>query len=280
MDKIIQKLAKIEKSPGDYTGPDGLLYCGKCRTPKQKLQSFPTEGGGTREIAVKIACACRQKADEEKRAQEELEQFRLRMSAFREDGISCPNGLRYHFAEDDRQQMKISDACRRYAERWEEMLGENIGILFYGSIGTGKSFYASCVGNALLDKMVPVVSTNFPRLLNLLQGTQEKQKLLDRLSVYKLLIIDDLGVERDSSFAAEQVFNVIDARASSKLPLIVTTNMTLEELEHPASMQYARIYDRVLELCPVRFKMTGNSRRIENAERRKETARRLLLDQS
>lgn len=278
MDKIIQKLAKVEKAPGDYTGEDGLLYCGKCRTPKQKRQSFPTENGGTMEIAVGIACKCQREADEEKRAQDELEQFKLRMSASREDGISCPSGLRYHFAEDDLQQPKVSGACRQYVERWEEMRAENIGLLFYGNVGAGKTFLASCIGNALMDKMVPVVSTNFPRLLNLLQGTQEKQRLLDRLSVYKLLIIDDLGVERDSTFAAEQVFNVIDARASSKLPLIVTTNLTLEELEHPASMQYARIYDRVLEMCPVRFKMTGQSRRIENAERRKETARKLLLE--
>lgn len=278
MDKIIQKLARVEKLSGDYTGPDGLLYCGKCGTPKQKLQSFPTEDGGAREIAVGIPCKCQREADGEKRAQDKLEQFKLRMTALREDGISCPNGLRYHFSEDDRQQPKVSDACRKYVERWEEMLAESIGILFYGSVGTGKTFFASCVGNALLDKMVPVVSTNFPRLLNLLQGSQEKQKLLDRLSIYKLLIIDDLGVERDSSFAAEQVFNVIDARDSSKLPLIVTTNLTLEELENPVSMQYARIYDRVMALCPVRFKMTGDSRRIENAERRKKIARNLLLN--
>lgn len=278
MDKLIEKLAKTERSAGDYTGPDGLLYCGKCRTPKQKLQSFPAEGGSIKEIAVRIPCRCQREAAEAARAQDELAQFKLHMASLWDDGISCPNGLRYHFAEDDRQQPKVSAACRRYTERWEEMRTENIGILFFGSIGTGKTFFASCIGNGLLAKLVPVAVTNFPRLLNLLQGSQEKQKLLDRLSVYKLLIIDDLGVERDSSFAAEQVFNVIDARASSKLPLIVTTNLTLEELEHPASMQYARIYDRILELCPVRFKMTGASRRVENAERRKETARKLLLE--
>ena len=107
MDKLIQKLAKTERADGDYTGPDGLLYCGKCGTPKQKLQSFPTEDGGAREIVVGISCKCRREADEEKRMQDELEQFKLRMTALREDGISCPNGLRYHFSDDDRQQPKV-----------------------------------------------------------------------------------------------------------------------------------------------------------------------------
>ena len=160
---------------------------------------------------------------------------------------------------------------------WEELKAENIGMLLYGSVGTGKTFLASCIGNGLLEKRVPVVSTNFPRLLNLLQETREKQKLLDRLSVYKLLILDDLGVERDSAYAAEQIFNIIDARGSSGLPVIVTTNLTLEELEHPTSMQYARIYDRVLEMCPIRIKLTGDSRRRGNAEKRKKIAQQILL---
>ena len=84
-------------------------------------------------------------------------------------------------------------------------------------------------------------------------------------------------MERDSAYAAEQIFNVIDARASSKLPVVVTTNLTMEELEHPASMQYARIYDRVLEMCPVRLKLIGASRRKGNAEARKQLAQRILL---
>ncbi|MGM9601131.1 MAG: ATP-binding protein, partial [Faecousia sp.] len=82
--------------------------------------------------------------------------------------------------------------------------------------------------------------------------------------------------ERDSSYAVEQVFNVIDARARSSLPLIVTTNMTLDELKNPPSMQYARIYDRVLELCPITLKMTGESRRAGNAEARRSKAREIL----
>ena len=168
-------------------------------------------------------------------------------------------------------------ACQRYVDYWEELKAENIGMLLYGSVGTGKTFLASCIGNGLLEKRVPVVSTNFPRLLNLLQETREKQKLLDRLSVYKLLILDDLGVERDSAYAAEQIFNIIDARGSSGLPVIVTTNLTLEELEHPTSMQYARIYDRVLEMCPIRIKLTGDSRRRGNAEKRKKIAQQILL---
>lgn len=274
---IVVKLMQAEKAPGDYAGADGLLYCGKCRTPKQVRLDYNPATGEKVETLAAIACKCQREAYEAAEQREKREQFKRHMDRCREDGISAPNGLNWTFEQDEPTQPKVSDTCRRYVERWEEVRAENIGVLLYGAVGAGKSFYASCIGNALLDKGVPAAATNFPRLLNLLQGTQEKQKLLDRLSKYKLLILDDLGVERDSAYGTEQIFNIIDARCSSKLPVVVTTNLTLEELEHPVSMQYARIYDRVLEMCPVRVRLTGESRRKGNAEARRELARRILL---
>ena len=274
---VLSGLMGTKAEPEDYVGDDGLLYCGKCHTPKQTRIGFNPASGEKAETVVRAVCQCQREADEAVARREVQERFKSDMARRREDGLSCPDGLRYTFAQDDRQQPKVSDACQRYVECWEEMKANNIGVLFYGSVGTGKSFLASCIGNGLLDRQVPVAATNFPRLLNLLQGTYEKQALLDRLSIYKLLIVDDLGVERDSAYAEEQIFNIIDARSSSELPMIVTTNLTLEELEHPTTMQYARIYDRVLEMCPIRLKLAGESRRKTNASEREQLARKLLL---
>ena len=274
---MISALMEAKEAPGDYVGEDGLLYCGKCCTPKQMRLHFNPAAGERRETVVRVACQCQREEDEAEERYRAQEQFRYSMARRREDGISCPDGLRFRFDQDDRKAPKVSDACKRYVERWEEMERNNIGILFYGSVGTGKSFLASCIGNGLLARRVTVAATNFPRLLNLLQGTYEKQTLLDRLSIYNLLIMDDLGVERDSAYAEEQIFNIIDARSSSGLPVIVTTNLTLEELEHPPSMQYARIYDRVLEMCPIRLKLAGESRRRNNATEREQLARKILL---
>ena len=79
-----------------------------------------------------------------------------------------------------------------------------------------------------------------------------------------LLILDDLGAERSTDYALEQVYNIVDSRYRAGLPVIYTTNLTLEELKNPADMRYARIYDRVLEKCfPVEFR--GVSRRKHGA---------------
>ncbi len=277
MQDVVQGLMETQDEPGDYICEDGLLYCGKCHTPKQACLPFDPATGEKVETIVRAACQCQREADKEAERRAVCERFRNDMARRREDGLSCPDGLRYTFDQDDRQQPKVSDACQRYVECWDEMRANNIGVLFYGSVGTGKSFLASCIGNGLIDRQVPVAATNFPRLLNLLQGTYEKQALLDRLSIYKLLIVDDLGVERDSAYAEEQIFNIIDSRSNSELPVIVTTNLTLEEMEHPTTMQYARIYDRVLAMCPIRLKLAGESRRKANASEREQLARKILL---
>ena len=277
MDSVISRLMETKAAPGDYTGEDGLLYCGKCRTPKQmRLGNNPFTGESDPTI-VPTPCQCKQEADQAADERDKQERFKLKMSQLNAGGITCPGSLRHTFADDDGQRREVTAACKRYVEHWDEMVRENVGILLYGSVGTGKTFYASCIANALLDRQVTAAATSFPRLLNLLQGTQDKQKLLDSLARYKLLILDDLGVERDSTFGMEQIFNVVDARYHAHLPIIVTTNLSMEELKNPSSMPYARIYDRVLEMCPVPLRLTGDSRRKQNAENRKQLAQKILL---
>ena len=90
-------------------------------------------------------------------------------------------------------------------------------------------------------------------------------------------IIDDLGVERSTEYAMEQMFSVIDARYRSGKPLIVTTNLKLDEIKHPPDLAHARIYDRILERCvPILF--AGKNFREENADGTKSTARKIITD--
>ena len=71
----------------------------------------------------------------------------------------------------------------------------------------------------------------------------------------------------------EQVFNVIDSRYRSGKPLIVTTNLTLDDLRNPEDTAHSRIYDRLLSMCvPVRF--TGDNFRQETAQRKMESMKK------
>lgn len=267
------------KEPGDYYDDEGFLCCGKCHTRKQTEVTTPAFGDHPeRKARFGVPCQCEEAEIEKRERERERKDFEQRMEALRRDGITDPAYLRYTFAQDDRRNPDVTDVCLRYVQNWKEMKAENIGILFYGDVGTGKSFLACAIANALLGRLVSVSVTNFPRLLNAIQGTfdEERQRRIDSLQRYSLLVIDDLGVERDTAFSVEQVYNVIDTRARSGKPVIITTNLSMKDLQNPPSLAYKRIYDRVLEMCPIRLKMVGESRRAGNANERRDLARRLL----
>lgn len=78
---------------------------------------------------------------------------------------------------------------------------------------------------------------------------EDRARFLSEVSRYELLVLDDFGAERNSEFADEIVFSVIDERYRAQKPLIVTTNLGLPDLKNPSSISKGRIYDRLLEIC-------------------------------
>lgn len=259
-------------SDDDYVNPDdGLLYCGKCKTRKQYLLEFPSVNGKPKEFhKVPVMCECRKKeAEEEKRREQERKDMELirelRSRSLMDDKFRDQTFEAFKTTQENTRALKLS---RRYADGFDEMVERNQGLLFWGDVGTGKTFSAACIANALLERRIPVVMTSFVKLLESVQTFKEdEEKLLSRLNRAKLLIIDDLGAERSTDFALEKVYNIIDSRYRARLPMILTTNLNLEEMKQVTDIRYSRIYDRIFEVCyPVKF--TGASFRKVEANRR------------
>ena len=258
----------------EYVGNNGLIYCSKCHTPRQKR----IEVAG-KVIEPRCMCACQTEDYVQREQERKHREFLDIVAKNRSIGLPDP-GLRKHTFENDLgynpKQMRMA---KRYVQHWEEMQKNSTGLLLWGDVGTGKSFIAGCIANALLDKGVPVIMTNFARLLNKLSDMYagDRTAYIDSFKRYPLMIIDDLGVERNSEFAREQVFSIIDSRYRSQLPMIVTTNLSLKKLKNPEDMARARIYDRVLERCmPIR--VNDQNIRDLNKEANIEQAKRILGD--
>lgn len=239
---------------------DGLIYCARCRTPRQCRVRW-----NGRWITPTVRCRCQQEAYEKQEAERERRDFLAQVSRLKANGLQDAHLYDYTFANDKGYNSEMQKA-HDYVAHWEEMKEKSLGLLLWGDVGTGKSFFAGCIANALLKQGIPVLMTNFSRILNTLTGmySDDRNRFIDSFNQYSLLIIDDLGIERNSEFALEQVFNIIDSRYRSKKPLIVTTNLTLDELKHPVDLAHARIYDRVLERC-VPLKISNQNIRALNA---------------
>ena len=275
MNKIenINFLSDTKPENGDYTGEDGLLYCGKCRKPKEAY--FPegkTLFGLDRHPAE---CDCQRAQRIERKAAEQQRRHLDTIEDLKRRGFSDTTMRDWTFENDNGQNPQTATA-RRYAQKWEAMKEKNMGLLFWGGVGTGKSYLAGCIANALMEQEIPVYMTNFAAILNDLAASFEgRNEYISRLCRYPLLVLDDFGMERDTAYGLEQVYSVIDSRYRSRKPLIVTTNLTLQEIQNPTDTAHARIYDRLLEMCaPVRF--TGGNFRKGMAQSKLEQLKKLI----
>lgn len=246
--------------------------CEKCGGPKLMNIEMPF---GDR--IVTIMCHCERVEYEAKQAELEAAEKAKQTDRLRMIAIPDESNRVSIFDKDDGSNKAISGVCRRYVENWAQMKADNIGIIFHGSVGTGKTFLASCIANALVDKGVSVLMTTFPRIINQLQATfKGRDEYLRDITGKSLLIIDDLGVERDTPYAMEQVFSVIDSRLRANLPLIITTNLSMTDMKSPPTMAFGRIYDRVLEMCSIPLKLDGQSKRVGNMNDKRDAARRIF----
>lgn len=245
----------IKAEQGDYI-IDGLLHCGKCHTPKQvRVELFD-------QIRTPM-CLC--KCETERRDREEKERKRVEFMAhvrrLRITGFPESDMQHWTFANDDRANEHVTNIACNYVDNFDEMRKAGKGLLFYGEVGTGKTYMSACIANALIDRGFPCLVTNFARLTNTISGMFDgKQQYIDSLNKFSLLVIDDLASERDTEYMGEIVQTIIDNRYRAGLPLIITTNLTAEELKNPAEIRKQRIYSRLFDMCiPVEVK--GHDRR-------------------
>lgn len=259
IDNLVERSKEaIKENEGDYIDKEtGLLMCGKCNTPKQCRVEV-----GEKIYYPHCLCKCGTEQRDREEEEEKKRAFEERVQKYREMGFPESKMQSWTFENDDNANEKLTDMAKRYVANFGKFYNEGKGLLLHGGVGTGKTYIACMIANALIDKGYPVLVTNFNRILNTLQGTFEKQEYIDSLNKFKLLIIDDLGIERDTGYAKEQVFSIIDGRYRAELPMIITTNLTMQKLATETDLSYKRVYDRIIERCyPV--EVAGESRRIK-----------------
>lgn len=208
-------------------------------------------------------CACQRRELAERRAKRN-----------RKKGASDPLYASMTFSVDDGGNPTVSDIAKRYVEHFDEMRKSGAGLLLYGGVGTGKTFFAACIVNALIDKgEQAIILTSSAILRTPFQAWDDKVKVIEESDLFAL---DDLGAERDTEFAGERLFDAVDARIRSASPLIITTNLSPNAFGQPANLQRARIYDRIRGAC-IPVEIIGKSRRTQQRDANMQVARELLL---
>lgn len=268
-----KKIVKVKINNTEDFYKDGILHCGICGKPKQyHLHSISVN------MTVPVMCDCEKKASAEEKREIQEQEKAIKIRDLRKSSMMATKFYNASFSD-----YKVRSGNERaykvavsYVQRFPEMAKQNQGLLFYGSVGTGKSFTAACIANALIEKQLSVIMTSFVKILQDIQANSfYEADIMRALSNASLLILDDLGAERSTDYAQEIVYNVVDSRIRANRPMIITTNLRLDSMMNTEDMRYSRIYDRVLECCyPV--ELSGQSFRKEAANERFEQMRRFL----
>ena len=252
---IARRAEQAAEPETEFLAEDGMKHCKICGGKRETviMPPFP----GAKPMKVKCWCKCPTGRDILKNQEKREKISRNREICFQ----GFENLKNATFAADDKTgDIKISDACKKYSSGFAESLRKGMGLLLYGPVGTGKTFLAGCIANALIDAGYRVRLTNFSTIADELWNAEDKAEHIAHLCGYDLLILDDLGAERKTEYMDEMVYKVVNARYMEGKPMLVTTNLSTAELGQPQDVVKKRIYDRLIERC-LPIQIAGKSRR-------------------
>jgi len=109
-------------------------------------------------------------------------------------------------------------------------------LLLRGGYGCGKTHLAASIANFAVEMGVPTLFLTVPDLLDMLRFSYDSddvtfEERFNEIRNASLLILDDFGTQNATAWAQEKLFQIINFRYINKLPLVVTTNLSLDEID-------------------------------------------------
>ena len=193
----------------------------------------------------------------------------LRIQGEKSKKLLCESGigkrfLNVSFENFERKRMpKAYDIAKGYADNFHNNNGE--GIIFTGGVGTGKTHLAAAICKEVTYKYSTTVEfVSYVQLLADIRaafsGNKNIGEIEEKMMKTGLLVIDDLGKEKQSQFSNETLYRVVNERYKNELPVIITTNWPLETLSE--RLDYA-VFSRLIGTCKV-VEMSGSDYRMRD----------------
>ncbi|HHX64594.1 MAG TPA: ATP-binding protein [Chloroflexi bacterium] len=184
---------------------------------------------GHRLFGKAVSCRCRRREIQDHRLDRLREASNLRhmtgmtFDTFQVEGHDSPV-----------VSFSLGDALHTAREFAENPSG---WLLFIGPYGCGKTHLAAAIANRALERGVPVLFVVVPDLLDHLRAAYAPSspvtydELFDQVRNVELLILDDLGTQNATSWAAEKLFQILNYRYNARLPTVITTNQTIGDMD-------------------------------------------------
>ena len=172
-----------------------------------------TELLGGHTAIVPIPCECMKRAEAERRERELAAERKRKIERARTECFAgCAFFRGCTFDADDGRTPQIAAICKGYADTFSR--DDMNGLLLWGKVGTGKSFYASAIANRVIDLGFSALQTSVQDIVTHIESVpfNERENAKSRLLKYDLLVIDDLGAHRSTDYVMGHVYDIIDSR--------------------------------------------------------------------
>lgn len=245
-----RELLRQNGYPDDYLEP--VYACPDCRDTgyigDQKCHCF-------RQAVVDLLYA--QSNIRERLQSENFDHFDINLYSETKDrrlGLSPRENIEY-----------ILNTCRNFISHFDDRADN---LLFYGNTGVGKTFLTNCIAKELLDSAHTVIYQSALSLIEILEShafhrmeDEDSEDMCACILDCDLLIIDDLGTELSNAFTASQLFACLNNRLLNNKSTIISTNLSLDELQNIYS---ERIFSRLISYYQV-ILVIGDDIRIKKA---------------
>ncbi|OGO04558.1 MAG: hypothetical protein A2Y73_04980 [Chloroflexi bacterium RBG_13_56_8] len=142
------------------------------------------------------------------------------------------------FQTDGYGSREVSEALRDALETAREYAVRPSGwLVFTGAYGCGKTHLAAAIANYRVEQGLPVLFVVVPDLLDYLRAAYAPNspvgydERFEQVRNVPLLILDDLGTQHATPWAAEKLYQILNYRYNAELPTIITTNQSLDAMD-------------------------------------------------
>lgn len=235
---------------------DGLIMCKKCRTARM----FVSPDG---RFKTRCLCTCQSKEQERLLKEKRIAEIEERKKQLKAICIKHEKWRLFTIEKSEEKESKAYKVAVGYIKDFAKHKIGGTGIVFYGEKGAGKTYFSSAIANAVFDKGNSVYMCNANELMSVFDNANGEviNQEIERISRADLFVLDDLGAERSSEYAQGKIYQVINTRVLSGKPMVISTNVSSEQINAEKSGILRRTYDRIFEVCyPVL--MTGNWRKV------------------
>lgn len=240
MKDLMQHALNHSENVPDLKKPVKSERIGQCEKCRGNITQITFEDGTTKETGCR--CESIKWANDKQR--------RINAETFEKGSLIYGDYRKKDFDDyhpSDEQQEKALKISRYYAEHFNQQLENGQNIFFQGTYGTGKTHLAAAIRQSVASQGYKVLFMSLPDYLDTLKREFKERNLRHPISKMakdaELLILDDVGANRMTDFAHEELFKIVDSRRGKCT--IYTTNYTSEQFKGNQELQ--RIFSRMME---------------------------------